>query len=75
MNRGTSEGLETSELEYSTRRIQICFDYFYLGKIWKVILKKEVKNKVYKIVKADLYFPRRKLSNDGLRIVVALLVR
>ena len=42
--RGTSEGPETSELEYSMRRIQICFDYFSLGTIWKVILKKEVKN-------------------------------
>ena len=47
-NRGTSEGSETSADEYSTRRIQICVVYFCLGIIWKVILKKEVKNKFYK---------------------------
>ena len=36
-NRGTSEGSETSELEYSTRRIQICCVYFCLGIILEVI--------------------------------------
>ena len=34
---GTSEGSETSELEYSTRQIQFCPDYFCLGIILKVI--------------------------------------
>ena len=48
MNRGTSEGSETSAGEYSTRWIQICVIYFCLGNIWKVILKEEVKNKFYK---------------------------
>ena len=46
--RGTSEGSETSNLEYSTARIQICRVYFCLGIILKVILKKEVRNKSYK---------------------------
>ena len=48
MNRGTSEGSETSVDGYSTRRIKICVVYFCLGIIWKAILKKEVKNKFYK---------------------------
>ena len=37
MIQGTSEGSETLELEYSTRRIQIRFDYFCLGIILEVI--------------------------------------
>ena len=48
MIRGTSEGSETSKLEYSTTRIQICRVYFGSVVILKVILKKEVKNKFYK---------------------------
>ena len=47
-NRGTSEGSETLADKHSTRRIQICVVYFCLVIIWKVILKKEVKNKFYK---------------------------
>ena len=74
MIRGTSEGSETSELEYSARQIQICMVYFCMDIIWKVILKKEVKNKFYKIHQADLNSPRRELSNGGLEIIVALLV-
>ena len=48
MNRGISEESETSEQEYSARRFRFCFDYYFLDNHWKVILKKEVKNKVYK---------------------------
>ena len=43
-NRGTPKGLETSVLEYSTRRIQIFQVYFCSDVIWKVNLWKEVKN-------------------------------
>ena len=57
------------------RRIQICVVYFCFGIIWTVILKKEVKNKFSKIDQADLDSPHRELSNGGLRIIVALLVR
>ena len=68
--RGTSEESEASELEHSTRRIQVCLVYFCLGIIWKVILKKEVRNKFTKIYQADLDSPRRELSNSSLGIVV-----
>ena len=61
----TSEGPETSKLEYSTMRIQICRVYFCLGNILEVILKQEVKKDS----------PRRELSNGGLKSVVTLLVR
>ena len=37
MIRGTSEGSETSELEYSTKQIWIWSVYFCLGIILKVI--------------------------------------
>ena len=73
--RGTSEGSETSNLEYSTARIQIYRVYFCLGIILEVILKKEVKNDFYKKYLADLDSPRQELSNGGLKSVVALLVR
>ena len=49
--------------------------YFSLDNIWKVILKKEVRNEFYKnIQRADLDSPRRKLFIRGLRFVVALSV-
>ena len=47
-NQGISYGYETSADEYSTRRIRFCFVRFCLDIIWKVILKKEVKNDFYK---------------------------
>ena len=73
-NQGTSEGPETPEQEYLTRRIQFCLVYFYLHIIWKVILKKEVKMDGTKIYQAYLDSPRWELSNDGLGFVVALAV-
>ena len=39
MNQGTSKGSETSADEYSTRQIQICRVWSFLGDIWKVIPK------------------------------------
>ena len=49
--------------------------YFSLDNIWKVILKKEVRNEFYKnIQRADLDSPRQELSNGGLRNVVTLTV-
>jgi len=73
--RGTSEGSETSELEYSTRRIQFCPDYFCLGIILKVIQYNFKNNAQTKIVRKDMDSPRRELSHGGLGIVVTLLVR
>ena len=74
MIRGTSEGSETSELEYSTTRIQFCLVQWRLGIIWKVILKKEVKIDFTKIDQADSDFLRRELSNGSLKIVVAITI-
>ena len=70
-NRGTSEGPETSEQEYLTRRIQIYRVYFYLGIIWKVMLKKRSKMDHTKIDTAYLHSPCQEFSNGGLSIVVA----
>ena len=74
MIRGTSEGSETLELVYSTRRIQFCPDFFCLGIILKVIQYNFQNNAYTKIVTADLNSPRQELSNGGLGIVVTLLV-
>ena len=57
------------------RRIQIRFDYFCLGIILEVIQYNFQNNAKTKIVKADLDFPRRELSNGGLESVATLLVR
>ena len=70
-NRVASEGPETSVLELSTRRIPFCQVYFWLDIIWKVILRKEVRNMHHtKIDAADLDSPRRELSLRGLGFVV-----
>ena len=72
-NRGTSEGSETSEHEYSTRRIQICVVYFCLGIIWKIILEKKSSKTIFtKVDQTDLDSSHRELSNGGLNITVAL---
>ena len=75
MIRGTSEGSEALELEYSTRPIQISFDYFCLGIILEVIQYDFQNNAWTKIVKADLDSPCRELSNGGLESIATLLVR
>ena len=74
-NQGTSEGPETSEQEYLTKRIQIYCAYLCSDIIWKVILEKEVKMDHTKIGTAYLDSPCQELSDGGLGIVVALLVR
>ena len=54
----------------------LCFDYFSLDKcLESSFKKKKSKMNFIEIVKVDLDSPRRELSNDGLGIVVALLVR
>ena len=65
--------IERKEQEYSTRRIQFCFDYFRWTMFGK-LFKKTSKIKFSKIVKADLNSPHRELSNGGLDILVALFV-
>ena len=71
----TSEGSETSELEYSTRRIRFCLVYFCLGIISKVIQYNFQNNAYTKIDRKDLDSPRGELSNGGLESVATLLVR
>ena len=72
--RGTSEGSETLELGYSTRRIWIWPVYFCLGIILKVIQYNFQNNVFTKVDHSDLNSPRRELSNGGLKNVAALLV-
>ena len=74
MIRGTSEGSETSKLEYSATQIQICRVYVCLGNILEVILKKRRKMTFTKIDSVDFDSPHRKLSNSGLKSAVTLLV-
>ena len=71
---GTSEGSETLELEYSTRRIQFCPDYFCLGIILKVVQYNFQNIAQTKIDHSDLNSSRRELSNGGLGIFVTLLI-
>ena len=71
---GTSEGFETLELEYLTRRIQICRGYFCWDPVFTCFKKKTPQIHFTKTVTEDLNSPRRELSNGGLRIVVTLLV-
>ena len=63
-DRGTSEseGPETLELEYSTRRIQICWICFCLDIIWNVILKRSETDGT-KIYLVDLNSSHQELSS------------
>ena len=66
--RGTSSGFETSADYYLTRRIQFWFHYFCTDPVITCFKKWEVKNEFYKnSQKADLDFPRRELSDGGLK--------
>ena len=67
----TSEGRETSALEYLMRQIQICFDFF-VGTLFPL---KRSKIDFTKIVKVDLDSLCQELSNSGLESAVTLLVR
>ena len=71
-NRGTSEGSETSEQEYLTRRI-LFFGFKFVGALFSHVLKNKRPKKYYtKLNQKYLDSSCRELSNGGLGIVVVL---
>ena len=74
-NQAPSEGSETLADKYSTRQIQIYRAFFCWDLVFTCFKNEKPKMDHTKIGTADLDSSCRELSNGGLGIVIALLVR